>query len=121
MEATVLNKTGSCAAFREMCDSRQEAMYLKLLPQLTEEFQLVSERVIACENRLANEGHTGLAKTVRLIQDNERAKLQATISLQALRKAQAFETLPWQNGDEAAWSLANPSTSGTAPALPTLS
>lgn len=92
------------AAFREMCSTKNEGMYLKLLPQLTEEFRTVSEGVMACEKRLLSQGQFDLAKTIRLIQDQERTKLQATISLQALQKAYAFETLPWQNGDEAAWS-----------------
>eukprot|EP00892_Ulva_mutabilis_P004992 jgi/Ulvmu1/2865/UM146_0007.1 len=99
-------------AFREMCDSGQEAMYLRLLPQLTEEFQTTSGKVIACGERLTSQGQTGLATTVRKIQENERTKLQATISLQALRKAQAFKTLPWQNGGEAAWSVGNPILAG---------
>lgn len=92
------------AAFREMCSTKNEGMYLKLLPQLTEEFRTVSEGVMACEKRVLSQGQHDLAKTIRLIQDQERTKLQATISLQALQKAQAFETLPWQTGDEAAWS-----------------
>lgn len=79
-------------------------MYLKLLPQLTDEFRTVSEVVIACEEFLLSEGKSDLAKTIRLIQEQERVKLQATVSLQALQKAQAFDTLPWQNGSEAAWS-----------------
>ena len=95
-----------------MCDTKQEAMYLKLLPQLTDDFRVVSEGVIACEKRLATLGQSELAKVVRSIQENERTKLQATITLQALQKAQAFETLPWQNGSEAAWSVAKPSSSG---------
>lgn len=87
-----------------MCATKNEGMYLKLLPQLTDEFRTVSEVVIACEEFLLSQGKSDLAKTIRLIQEQERVKLQATVSLQALQKAQAFDTLPWQNGSEAAWS-----------------
>lgn len=92
------------AAFREMCTSKNEALYLKLLPQLTDEFRQVSEVVNECEKNFNQSGRTDLAKLVRHIQEQERIKLQATIGLQALQKAQAFESLPWQNGQEAAWS-----------------
>jgi hypothetical protein len=94
-----------------MCETKHEGRYMHLLQHLTIEFSSISKEVIAIEQQLISHDRD-LAGLVRIIQDNERTKLHSTVSLHALRKAQAFNLLPWQSGMESDWSI--PSKNGSS-------
>ena len=80
-----------------MCNSMAEGPYLRALQAATTQFSSLSQQVRDAEAQLHKRGEQRLAASVRQIQQHERRKLQATMQLQALRKAEAFEILPWQH------------------------
>ena len=79
-----------------MCKTRSEGQYARALQQTTLDFSSLSTTVRGIESQLQENGSSQLAAGVRQIQEHERDKLRASMSLQALRKAEAFETFSWQ-------------------------
>ena len=84
------------AGFLTMCKTRSEGQYARALQQTTLDFSSLSTTVRGIESQLQENGCSQLAASVRQIQEHERDKLRASMSLQALRKAEAFETFSWQ-------------------------
>jgi hypothetical protein len=65
--------------------------------QLTGQFQQCSQQVIAIEQALAGPlGQPQAAELLRSLQENEREKLQLTLSLQALKAAHEHQRFSWQ-------------------------
>lgn len=80
-----------------MCKTKAEGPYLRALQAATTEFSSLSQQARNAEAELRKCSEHDLAATIRRIQELERQKLQATVQLQALRKAEAFQIFPWQH------------------------
>lgn len=84
------------AEFLIMCKTKSEGPYARALQEATSSFAALSTTVRDVESQLREDDLPELAASIRHIQEHERDKLRATISLQALRKAEAFDTFSWQ-------------------------
>ncbi|ABO95908.1 predicted protein [Ostreococcus lucimarinus CCE9901] len=68
----------------------------------TDDMRGYSEKILGIEEGLKRLDRTSAAMLVRVIQQNERVRLEMTAALQVLRRAAAREAWSWQRGGERA-------------------
>lgn len=83
-------------AFKNYLESKNHEDFNLAVKTATEAMQSLSSQAREIEARLIEEGQVEQAKTIRGIQDNERVKLQLTLTLQKLQQAQAWRSFSWQ-------------------------
>lgn len=80
------------AGFKQFLEDRQEVPYQALLEQATRAFAHCSQKVLTIEKALSapHVSRHDLSAMLRRVQEGERDKLQATVSLHALKAAIAI-------------------------------
>jgi hypothetical protein len=84
------------SAFKSYLESKDVEAFNQTVRSATESMQSLSSQAREVEAGLTEEGQAELAQLVRCIQDNERVKLQLTLTLQKLQQAEKWQTFSWQ-------------------------
>lgn len=89
------------AAYRAYLDNGAEGPYRYVMQACVRVFQACSLQVRAAEAGLREAGRQDLAGLLRGVQEQERRKLELTLSLQALKAAHAQRRFSWQHEEAA--------------------
>ena len=83
-------------AFKSYVETRDHQAFNQAVGQATETMQALSAQVRTIEAKMIKDGFPEIASKIREIQDQERVKLQLTLTLQKLHQAFSWKTFSWQ-------------------------
>eukprot|EP01114_Cavostelium_apophysatum_P017201 TRINITY_DN5052_c0_g2_i1.p1 TRINITY_DN5052_c0_g2~~TRINITY_DN5052_c0_g2_i1.p1 ORF type:complete len:146 (-),score=42.53 TRINITY_DN5052_c0_g2_i1:205-642(-) len=81
--------------FKEYIENKDFSAYDEKVRHITAEFAQISKQIISTEQQLRDQHANSAANLIRLIQENEKEKLQLTIAQQIMKK----ENLVDQEGE----------------------
>ena len=83
-------------AFKLYLETRDHQAFNQAVAMATETMKALSAQVRTIEARMIADGLPEIASKIRSIQDEEREKLQLTLTLQKLHQAFSWKTFSWQ-------------------------